>query len=113
MKWPGLAAKLRCSVVEALVTITVALLKPANRKPDPELLRRALYLYGLNPRRWDDDPPKPEAEALAWQDKHALPVIEISEPEIVRKVLGACSLRIRSIGCSGRPPRWPRRLTGG
>jgi hypothetical protein len=61
MKWPHAAPNYRKSIVEALVTVTAALVKPAPRKPDPEVLRRALYLYGFNPRRWEADVPRPRS----------------------------------------------------
>ncbi|WP_431880444.1 hypothetical protein [Micromonospora chalcea] len=66
MKWPRAAAKTRRSIVEALTSITVTLTRPAKRgRPADALLREALYLYGLNPRRWSDEIPTEHAAALA------------------------------------------------
>jgi integrase len=98
VKWPHAAPKYRKSIVEALVTVTVALVKQAQRKPDPEVLRRALYLYGFNPGRWEEQLPKPEADALGWLERSSLLVSDLNQAPIVRKALDACATRI-----DGRP----------
>jgi hypothetical protein len=47
-KWPAAAPKYRKSIVEALVTVTVTLVKPLQRRSDEQILRRALRL--IQPR---------------------------------------------------------------
>lgn len=95
MKWPRLAAKSRRSTVEALVGITALLIGPARRgRPDPAVLRRALYLYGLNPHRWAEELPGEAAAALAWLEKASLPVIELESSATVRRVLDSLCLRL-------------------
>jgi integrase len=94
VKWPHAAPKYRKSIVEALVTVTVALVRPTQRGPDADVLRRGLYLYGLNPRRWEDDLPTPEAEALKWLEGSSLLVSELDQAATVRKALDACATRL-------------------
>ncbi|MEV4499167.1 tyrosine-type recombinase/integrase [Micromonospora arborensis] len=95
MKWPRAAAKTRRSIVEALTSITVTLTRPAKRgRPTDALLREALYLYGLNPRRWSDDIPPDHAAALAWLETASLPVVELDSPAMVRRVLDSLCVRL-------------------
>lgn len=101
MKWPRAAAKTRRSIVEALTSITVTLTRPAKRgRPTDALLREALYLYGLNPRRWSDEIPADHAAALAWLETASLPVVELDSPAMVRPG-------------PRQPVRTPRRQAGG
>lgn len=95
MKWPRVAAKSRRSIVEALTGITVMLTRPAKRgRPDDETLREALYLYGLNPRRWSDELPERYASALAWLEGASLPVVDLDSPALVRRVLDGLCVRL-------------------
>ncbi len=98
MKWPGLAAKSRRSVVEALVTVTVALVNETRGQRDDEVLRRALYEWALNPNAWQREAPADQAEAIAWLARASRPVVELAKPDVVRAALTACSRRI-----DGRP----------
>jgi integrase len=98
-KWPRLAAKSRRSTVEALVSVTVLLVSPGRRgRPEPGVLREALYLYGLNPRRSPADAPPEHAAALAWLEEASLPVVELDSPETARRVLDGLCVRL-----DGRP----------
>lgn len=96
MKWPTLAANSRRSVVEALVTLTPALVRPTRRHPPPEpaLLRQALYLYAFNPRRPPSGWPAEHAAALAKLDKISILVADLESTEIVRRGLDALSRRL-------------------
>ncbi|MCG5444413.1 hypothetical protein NIE79_002566 [Micromonospora sp. NIE79] len=95
MKWPRAAAKTRRSIVEALTSITVTLTRPTKRgRPTDALLREALYLYGLNPRRWSDEIPAEDAAALAWLETASLPVVELDSPAMVRRVLDSLCVRL-------------------
>ncbi|MER7418078.1 hypothetical protein ABT346_15075 [Micromonospora peucetia] len=95
MKWPRAAAKTRRSIVEALTSITVTLTRPTKRgRPDDALLREALYLYGLNPRRWSDEIPADHAAALTWLETASLPVVELDSPAMVRRVLDSLCVRL-------------------
>ena len=95
VKWPRAAAKTRRSIVEALTSITVTLTRPVKRgRPADALLREALYLYGLNPRRWSDEIPAEHAAALAWLETASLPVVELDSPAMVRRVLDSLCVRL-------------------
>lgn len=95
MKWPRAAAKTRRSIVEALTSITVTLTRPTKRgRPTDALLREALYLYGLNPRRWSDEIPADHAAALAWLETASFPVVELDSPAMVRRVLDSLCVRL-------------------
>jgi integrase len=93
-KWPRLAAKSRRSTVEALTAVTAVLVKDAARgRPSIAILREALYLYGLNSRRWADTPAPDQVAALAWLEHASVPLIELDSPAIVRRVLDSLCIR--------------------
>jgi integrase len=96
MKWPALAANSRRSTVEALVSLTPALVRASrgHRPPEPTLLRQALYLYAFNPRRTPAVWPAEHAAALAWLEKASVPVAELDSPATVRRVLDTLCLRL-------------------
>ncbi|BCJ27961.1 tyrosine-type recombinase/integrase [Actinocatenispora sera] len=94
MKWPRAAAKTRRSMVEALVVITPVLTKQVKGRPPAAVLRRALYLYGLNPRRWDEEVPAPEAKALDWLARASLPLDALANAATARRALDACAVRL-------------------
>ena len=94
MKWPHMAANSRRGIVETLTDVTIALIKSGTRgRPDPTILRRALYLYAYNPRRWKDSVPAEHAAALAWLEKNCIAVVDMDSPAIVRQVLNALALK--------------------
>jgi len=88
MKWPKLAAKSRKSMVEALATVTPALLSARRGRPDDRVLRRALYGWAFNPDR-KDKPPADVADALAWAEQASIQVSALRDSEVVRKALDA------------------------
>jgi hypothetical protein len=93
MKWPQLAAKSRRSTVEALATITPALITNISGAPENKLLRRALYRWAFNPNTWDRKVPPEEAAALAWIARASLPVARLRDTDYVRAGLNACARR--------------------
>jgi integrase len=94
MKWPSLAAKSRRSAVEALATITPALVTNDRGAPDGKLLRRALYGWAFNPNTWAKQVPAEEASALAWVARVSLPVGKLRDTDNVRAALNACARRM-------------------
>jgi hypothetical protein len=55
-KWPRLAAKSRRGTVEALTHVTLLMTTGTRRgRPADAVLREALYVYALNPRRWSEE----------------------------------------------------------
>ncbi len=98
MKWPGLAAKSRRSVAEALTTITLALTGPRRKAPGPDLLRRALFGYAFNAASATRPVPAEIIRVLDWIAKASLPVAALEDPDTIRAVLSACARRL-----DGRP----------
>lgn len=94
MKWPNAAANTRRSMVEALTRVTTALLRTRRGAPDEELLRRAVFVYGLNPRRWEIDPPEEFRSALAWLERSSLLVADLANADRVREALNACATKL-------------------
>jgi integrase len=94
MKWPHLAAKSRRSTVETLATVTPALITGDRGAPDPRVLRRALYRWGLNPSNWKDAVPDAEEQALAWLERVSLPVAKLRETDNIRAALNACARKM-------------------
>ncbi|MEU3370735.1 site-specific integrase [Streptomyces sp. NPDC006660] len=86
-KWPTAAAKHRASIAESLTIATMALCPTGQGRPADDLLRRALYQWGFNAGRHDQEPPGPEAKALAWVDAHAPAVVDLDSARRVRTVL--------------------------
>jgi hypothetical protein len=99
MKWPHLAAHSRASTAEALATVTPLLTRTTSRRPPARMLRTALYGYAFSPpRRFHA--PGPAASALAWLERHSLPVKLPERPS-------------RHPGRPGRAVPAAGRLTGG
>jgi hypothetical protein len=74
--------------------VTVVLTKDLRGRPEEEVLRRALYIYGLNPRRWEVEPPEAEAAALAWLARASVRVDDLAKPAMIRRALDACALKL-------------------
>lgn len=91
---------------DALATITPALVKSTAGKPDPALLRRALYGWAYNRNRWEEEPPEDVARALQWMAKNSVPVSALEDAATVRLALDALGLKV-----DGKPaaPRTARR----
>ncbi|WP_088285425.1 tyrosine-type recombinase/integrase [Kineosporia sp. A_224] len=91
-KWPTLAPSSRRSMVEALVTCTIAMLDPARRgRPSEAELRSAMTTWAFVPTRRKAGPPTSERahRAVAWLAKGTRPVIALDDPTTARKVLDA------------------------
>jgi integrase len=91
LKWPNSAPKTRRSIVEALVTVTVAMVTDRRGSPSPDLVRSALQTYALTPARTDQKPNDESASALRWIRAASLPVSALSRPEVIRRALDACA----------------------
>ncbi|TKT01662.1 tyrosine-type recombinase/integrase [Streptomyces lasalocidi] len=86
-KWPTAAAKHRASIAESLTIATMALCPSGKGRPADDLLRRALYQWAFNAGRHDQEPPGPEAKALAWVEANAPAVVDLDSAKRVRTVL--------------------------
>jgi integrase len=58
----------------------------------------AVYLYGLNPRRYAAEPPDDYAAALDWLARASRPLVELDAMTEVRRILDALAVRL-----DGRP----------
>ncbi|WP_432033629.1 tyrosine-type recombinase/integrase [Streptomyces antibioticus] len=92
-KWPTAAAKHRASIAESLTIATMALCPDGKGRPTDELLRRALYQWGFNAGRHDQEPPEGETKALAWVARNAPAVADLDSAKRVRMVLEALAKR--------------------
>jgi integrase len=92
MKWPDAAAKSRISMVEALITVTPALVRDVAGPPDPQVLRRALQncLIPGSASRPDAD----DVDALEWLRAASLPLVSLAEPQVVRAGLDAVGRKL-------------------
>jgi integrase len=91
MKWPDLAPKSRRSTAEALTTITLALTARRKGAPGTKTLNRALFGWAFNPGSRALTPPDDIAEALDWAAAASQPVTALDDPDVLRRVLGACA----------------------
>ncbi|MET7646102.1 site-specific integrase [Streptomyces sp. NPDC005426] len=108
MKWPGAAAKHRASIAESLAVVTPVFTNTTGPRPDPRVLRTALYQWAFRAvdgpsdqpvsRADAEGPPDDLREALDWVAKHSMRVDEAARPENVRAALSALSKLL-----SGKP----------
>lgn len=94
MKWPGAAGKSRTSIVDALATVTPALVEDVPGRPEQELLREALRDYLLPPDRRDWTQPEDVALAVKWLEAASLPLTGLTEAAVVRAGLDALGLKM-------------------
>lgn len=107
-KWAQAPAKSRKNYADALATITPALVRTRTGMPETALIRRALYGWAYNRKRWDETPPDDVARALAWISKHSVPVSALEDPATVRLALDALSLRLDGKEASPRTAKRKR-----
>ncbi|MEO3845398.1 hypothetical protein [Streptomyces sp. B22F1] len=95
-KWAEAPGKSRRNFADALATITPALVTSSAGGPGQRVLRRALYSWAYNKKRWtgEGEPPPEWAAALEWIEKHSIPIIDFEDPAVVRKALDALALKL-------------------
>ncbi len=92
MKWPEAAGHSRSGMLEAMVTVTSALVSHDKGRPPTTTLRAALYAF-LTPSV--EDLKTPEAgDAIRWLKDVSLPVKALAEAESVRLGLTAIGLKL-------------------
>ena len=74
MKWPRLAPNSRSGVAETLAVVAPVLTRDLPGRPDPVVLRRALYRYAFNFSRVKDKAPQDITEALEWIARSSIPL---------------------------------------
>jgi integrase len=97
-KWSSAAGETRRSTLDALATVTPALVLDKRDAPDAKLLRRALLHHALNPPRWELPVPAAEAGALKWLASRSFPVADLAEADVTRSALNAIAVTM-----DGRP----------
>jgi len=94
VKWPGAAAKSRESMIDALATVTPALVRDQPGRPGPVELRRVLRDHLLPPAVRESEVPADLAPALRWLRRASLPLAEVGETVAVRGALEALAVRL-------------------
>jgi hypothetical protein len=94
MKWTQLEATSRRATVDALATITPALVREERGRPDSRVLRRALYRWGFLPTLDEAAVPAEYAAALEWLRRASIPVTRLRDTDLVRAALNACARRL-------------------
>jgi hypothetical protein len=80
---------------------------PAQR-PDPALLRRALFGWAFNPGTRNLTPPGDTAAALAWIAAASLPVAALEEAATARLALDSCACTLASTSAAATTQRRKR-----
>ncbi|MGW7203909.1 tyrosine-type recombinase/integrase [Streptomyces sp. NPDC054837] len=93
-RWEGTPAKSRRNFADALATITPALVKAESGRPDPRVLRRALYSWAYNKSAWTQEPQPEWRKALDWLQRNSVPIIDLEDPQVLRKALDALGKKL-------------------
>ena len=93
-RWPGLAAHTRKSMLEALGTVTAALVHDRPYRPEFADLYRALVRYGLAPGSRIEARPLAAAQVLRWLESASVPVVALEDEDVVERALSAIALRL-------------------
>jgi integrase len=93
-RWPGAAAHTRKSMLEALATVTAALVCDRPQAPDFADLYRALMRYALPPAARVDSRPPEVARMLRWLESASLPLVALEDEDIAERALSAIALRL-------------------
>lgn len=93
-RWIRTPGNTRRTLSDALATVTPAFVRSGCTYTEPRVPRRALYSWGFNKNAWNTDPPDEWRDALAWLERHSIPVSELSQPDILRRGLDSLSLRL-------------------
>ena len=93
-RWPGAAANTRKSMLEALGTVTAALVEDRPYRPEFPDLYRVLVRYALAPGSRDEDRPADDAKILRWIESASVPLTALEDEDLVELALTAISLRL-------------------
>ncbi|MEV6602297.1 hypothetical protein AB0M36_36425 [Actinoplanes sp. NPDC051346] len=81
-------------MTDALATVTPALAKDRDDRPDTSLLRKALRLHSLLPKSRREELPLDAAAALRWLEEASLPLTDLANAETVRQGPDAVALNL-------------------
>jgi integrase len=93
-RWPGAAANTRKSMLEALGTVTAALVEDRPYKPDFADLYRVLVRYALAPGSRADERPPDDAKILRWIESASVPLMTLDDEDVVQLALASIGLRL-------------------
>ena len=93
-RWPGAAAHTRKSMLEALGSVTAALVVDRPNRPEFADLYSALVRYALPPGNRADERPPEVARMLRWLESASLPLSALDDAEHVERALTALALRL-------------------
>lgn len=91
-RWPGAAAHTRKSMLEALGSVTAALVLDHPNKPKYADLYSALVRYALPPGNRADQRPADVAKMLRWLETASVPLIALEDEDQVERALTALAL---------------------
>ncbi|UGQ10040.1 tyrosine-type recombinase/integrase [Yinghuangia sp. ASG 101] len=94
MKWPRSSATARTKLAKGLASASAELLAKKNGSPDTRELSRALYVWGFNVSRWDQEPPEDVKRCLDWVAQHSLPMSALQDAGVIRELLTVFSLKL-------------------
>lgn len=101
MKWEHSPASTRRTLAEAMATVTLVLVQDTKGMGDRLAVRRALYTWAFNVKRWEEEPPANVAAVLAWVERKSVPTSALADRMLVRKALDACACRLDGKTASG------------
>lgn len=85
MKWPALEPGSRRTLAEALATVTLALVGDHDGGPAYRVAFRALTGWSFNKTaRGAGQPGEEYSDAIAWVEKHSLPLSALADPKVAR-----------------------------
>lgn len=92
--WSRSAPRTRQSRADALATVTAALLTGARDRPDPDVLREALYGWAfIRTRREAGPPPDYLAAAVEWLSRSTAALRQLEDVKLAHSALDALALR--------------------
>jgi hypothetical protein len=94
MKWPDAAAKTRISMVDALATAAVALMREVPGKPADADVRRLLVAHLLPPTTRDNYLSAEDGVIASWICQHSRPLYDLMDAAAARSVLDAVATKM-------------------
>ncbi len=107
-RWDRTPGNTRRTLADALATIAPAFVEPGVAYSAPRVLRRALYSWAYNKNAWKSDPPEEWQAALAWLERHSLPLSELEDPDALRRGLDALCRKVDGTAAAAKTVKWKK-----
>ncbi|MEE4593662.1 hypothetical protein V2J94_17510 [Streptomyces sp. DSM 41524] len=107
-RWDRTPGNTRRTLADALATIAPAFAEPGVAYSAPRVLRRALYSWAYNKNTWKSDPPEEWQAALAWLERHSLPVSALEDPDTLRRGLDALCRKVDGTAAAAKTVKWKK-----